>query len=273
MGLEYKDGMLDVSFTLMLSRAAMVCGGILSGVVLASELPESYLNSLGMKMIRVDKGEIGELETRKDGEFKSIVIAEAFALAEMETTIGQWRSLIKLAPPDAGDMEHSGKAPELPVGGVSYEAAEEFCRKLTERERQSGALPAGYVYQLPTEEMWEYACRAGSKGDFSLPVERIANHFWVGKDDAEVMTARQLEPNPWGFRHMHGNLLEWCRPGADKIGKLEPFLDQGLSHPQRGGCLRFNAEGCRSGARRFGPPAAGQPMHGFRIALVKAPVE
>jgi len=168
--------------------------------------------------------------------------------------------------------DKSERASELPVGGVSYEAAEEFCRKLTERERLSGMLPAGYVYQLPTEEMWEYACRAGTKGDFPLPVERIANHFWVNKDDAELMTAKDLEPNPWGFRHMGGNLLEWCRPGADRIGKPGDPPQGVISYPLRGGCVTFHAEGCRSGGRHF-LPSEDHQKYSFRVALVKEAAE
>lgn len=238
----------------------------------ASDLPASYVNSAGMKMIRVEKGEIRDLETRKEGEFKEIMIKEDYALAEMETTVGQWLPLMKEAPKFPDGRQFAGKEPELPVGGVSYTEAEEFCRKLTERERLSGMLPAGYVYQLPTEEMWEYAARAGTKGDFPLPVKQIANHYWPEKDDADLMTAKQLEPNPWGFRHMHGNLLEWCRPGADSIGKHDDSPQKQLVYPQRGGSVRFVADGCRSGYRGFRTDGR-HPIYCFRVALVKEGAE
>ena len=241
-------------------------------VAAAIGLPETFANSAGIKMIRVEKGEIKGLETHKEGEFKEILIAETYALAEMETTLGQWLPLMKENPDKIGQTDDPVRASELPVGGVSYETAEEFCRKLTERERLSGMLPTGYVYRLPTEEMWEYACRAGTKGDFSLPVKRIANHFWVNKDHAKLMTAKELEPNPWGFRHMHGNLLEWCRPGADRIGIQEDSTQQDLAYPQRGGAVRFQAEGCRSGVRSF-RPSEGHSIYSFRVALVKQSAE
>jgi len=48
-------------------------------------------------MIRVQKGEIRDLETREEGEFKEIVITEDYALAEMETTVANW------LPPDEGE--------------------------------------------------------------------------------------------------------------------------------------------------------------------------
>ncbi len=55
----------------------------------------------------------------------------------------------------------------LPVSRVSWNEAMEFCWKLTKRERSAGRLPAGYVYTLPTEAEWEYACRAGTMGDYA----------------------------------------------------------------------------------------------------------
>ena len=252
-----------------LTAVILNCLVAFQGLASAEELPGEFVNSAGIRMIRVEKGEIRELETIKEGEFKEIVITEPYALAAMETTIEQWLVLVKENPDNRDGSNRVRKKPGHPVGGVEFEEAEAYCRKLTELERQKGTLPDGYVYKLPTEEMWEYACRAGTKGGFSLPVETIANHYWPGKDNADIKTEKDLKPNPWGFHHMNGNLEEWCRPGADKIGKLETFLDRGLQYPQRGGCVRSVAESCRSGDRRFGAPDPGQPMYGFRVALVK----
>jgi len=53
-----------------------------------------------------------------------------------------------------------------PVEFVSWHEAMNYCGLLTERERMAGRLPAGWVYRLPTEAEWEYACRAGTTSAF-----------------------------------------------------------------------------------------------------------
>src|SRR5260370_29988562 len=48
---------------------------------------------------------------------------------------------------------------QLPVDSVSWNDVKEFIDKLNERERDRNA---GWLYRLPKEKEWEYACRGGA---------------------------------------------------------------------------------------------------------------
>ncbi|MDR1817032.1 MAG: formylglycine-generating enzyme family protein, partial [Puniceicoccales bacterium] len=96
----------------------------------------------------------------------------------------------------------------FPMNWVSHDNAVAFCKKLTEQERAAGRLPSGYEYGLPTEAQWEYACRAGTTGDYAGNLEAMA---WYGKNSGGGTHAvAQKQPNAWGFHDMHGNVWEWC---------------------------------------------------------------
>jgi formylglycine-generating enzyme required for sulfatase activity len=63
-------------------------------------------------------------------------------------------------------------------------------------------------YRLPTEAEWEYACRAGSTGDFAeSDVHEISwNNSNAGNNTHDVGTKL---PNKFGVYDMHGNVSEW----------------------------------------------------------------
>ena len=109
----------------------------------------------------------------------------------------------------------------LPVENVSWDDAVAFCRELTKKDHAAGLLPEEWQYTLPSEQQWEYACRAGTTTATAFGntlSSRQAN--FDGRHPLDISSPgpyleRTCEvgsygANPWGLNDMHGNVWEWC---------------------------------------------------------------
>ena len=72
-------------------------------------------------------------------------------------------------------------------------------------------VPEANGYRLPTEEEWEYACRAGTATDFSFGTDDslLQRYGVVLKSKMEIPGSKL--PNVWGIFDVHGNAYEWCQ--------------------------------------------------------------
>lgn len=110
------------------------------------------------------------------------------------------------------------KGPDLPANPNWY-VANDFCKRLTARDRGLNRISSTQEYRLPTEAEWEYACRAGSKGARYLvdglgvdeSVDQIA--WYVDNAGGSPHPVKQKKPNQWGLYDMLGNVAEWCSDG------------------------------------------------------------
>lgn len=138
-----------------------------------------------------------KIEAGKDLKGNSV---EAFEIGETAITQSQWCSVTGSLPQAYLDIGGEFD-PQKPVTHVSYHDAEKFCKKLSEQ--------TGENYRLPTGQEWEFACRAGTTGDFSCPEEDLED-FAVFNQESIADVATKL-PNNNGLYDMHGNVWEWTQ--------------------------------------------------------------
>lgn len=198
-----------------------------------------------------------------EGPQTHVTVTRGFWLGRTEVTQAQWRSVMGTNPSRFhGDT--------LPVEQASWNEAAEFCRRITERERAGGRLPAGYVYALPTEAQWEYAAKAGAGGAFTGKVDGLAWHDQNSGPTTHPVATK--EPNALGLHDMLGNVWEWCAdwyapyPGGAATDYAGP--PHGTAKASRGGSWWAGPRGARPANRYRDMPQNGNDDLGFRLALV-----
>jgi len=163
-----------------------------------------------------------------------------------------------------------------PVEQVYWFSAVAYCAQLTQNEQQAGHLPPGWVYRLPTEAEWEFACRAGTTTRFSYGDDpgytELVTYAWYAKNGASTTHAvGQKPPNPGSLYDMHGDVFEWCQ---DWYGEYPtgPVVDpqgpsSGSARVFRGGSWDVAGQFCRSAGRYSSDPATRSVDIGFRVVL------
>src|SRR5690606_32494470 len=107
-----------------------------------------------------------------------------------------------------------------------------------------------------TEAQWEYACRAGTTGDYAGNLEAMA--WYDTNSGSTTHSVAQKRANAWGLHDMHGNVWEWCAdfyrnyPGGSVRDYTGPT--SGSDRIFRGGGWRLSASGCRSANRIWDEP-------------------
>jgi formylglycine-generating enzyme required for sulfatase activity len=150
-------------------------------------------------------------------------IDHTFYIGKFEVTQEQWQRVIGSNPSVFNDKGVADAA-HHPVESVSWVDIQTFISKINEMEGDK-------KYRLPTEFEWEYAARAGSKGD--IPWSEIQLAAVLGTTSTQVVG--QKKPNSLGLYDMLGNVWEW----VDDLYNGKIFADpqppaQGNEHVLKG---------------------------------------
>ena len=134
---------------------------------------------------------------------KREVHVDAFEIGETPITQAQWRYVATNLPRVEIDLPENPShftGDDLPVESVNWYQAMEFCNRLS--------TATGKTYTLPTEEQWEYACRAGTDTDYPWGDE--FDNSKANCDSNSTSRVGSFPSNPWGLKDMNGNVYEWC---------------------------------------------------------------
>jgi serine/threonine protein kinase/formylglycine-generating enzyme required for sulfatase activity len=244
--------------------------------VVDAKLPATFTNSVGMEFVLVPKGKswLGGGGGRVGDQ--EVEIQQDFYLGKYEVTQGEWELILGKNP---SYFSRTGAGKEVvkdipdadlkrfPVETVSWKDCQDFIYRLKGKLKESG-----WVYRLPKEIEWEYACRGGPMADrFDS-----AFHFYLDKPRNELLPDQAIfgkwpngrtckvgsyKPNRLGLFDMHGNVFEWCEDavvGGD--GEAYRVL--------RGGSWDPPPERCQAVHRYLLKEFLGGLSRGLRLARV-----
>ena len=207
--------------------------------------PSKFVNSLGMKMVRIPPGKylMGysrvslpktltlDLPYRSKGDYDErpyhyVTIERSFYASEHEVTNSVFEQIDPSHARYRGAMNFSRDDDEAVIF-VSWHDAVSFCDELAKRENRK--------YRLPTEAEWEYAARANTVTYFNTgddvpkSYQKCQKNSWYPGEPEECplpkLTVGQTPANGFGLKDTVGNVEEWT---ADWYGWYD---DNNVTNP------------------------------------------
>ena len=253
--------------------------------ITVSGYQEQLAEDVAITMIQIPAGEFqmgsSELEAdRRSNEGpKHLVKLGSFFMGQTAVTQAQWQVVAGWPKHqlELKDKPSHFQGANRPVEQVSWQEAEEFCRRLSVR--------TGRDYTLPSEAQWEYACRAGTTTPFSFGetlIPDLANYdgnYTYASGPMGVYRQKTTEvgsfpANGWGLHDMHGNVWEWCLDSWHGTYKGAPpdgsawTTDGGANRLLRGGSWVIDPAACRSAYRGDFHPDNRFDLIGFRVCCL-----
>lgn len=262
-----------------------------------------------MNFVRIPAGSFVMGSNRGHSDYSPAhkqVVKKGFWMGEIEVSNEQFRTIfpehdsrfIRQLWKDHVHEGYPANNPEQPAIRVSWEEAMAFCKKLSEK--------TGKTVTLPTEVQWEWACRAGSDGEFwygSLNTdfgkfENLADKHlnqmavrgvnpmpmretdpWYkyytyqpkenGVDDGNMLMVKGggYQANAWGLYDMQGNVAEWTSSDYLPYPYNEKTQGMGTEKVVRGGSWNDHPKASTTYYRRSYLPWQKVYNVGFRVII------
>jgi sulfatase modifying factor 1 len=211
-------------------------------------------NSVGAKMILIPPGEflMGSTDEQVEAALKvaeevktqprtlerihsaerpqhRVVISKPFLVGATEVTIGQFKKFAMAmdyqTAAEKEELEFTFLSPGYPVtdhspaAAITWHEALAYCNWLSEQEK--------FLYRLPTEAEWEYACRSGTITQYSFGDDHaeLGQYGWYSRNaGGQSRPVGTKLPNAFGLFDMQGNVREWCHDfWRERSYKIEPL--------------------------------------------------
>jgi formylglycine-generating enzyme required for sulfatase activity len=127
------------------------------------------------------------------------VSVKSFSIGKFEITQEQWYSVM-------GTMPSKFKGRTLPVEQISWNDAQEFVKKLSEK--------TGKLYRLPSEAEWEFAARSGSQTTyfFGNAPSAVLSFAWNKSNSSNTTRpVGEKYSNLHSLYDVYGNVWEWTQ--------------------------------------------------------------
>lgn len=206
----------------------------------------TFSNEHGGSFVLIEPGENGD-----------IVIENPFFIGARPVTQVEWVAVMGNNP---SKFQEGWSAGLRPVERVSWLDCQQFISKLNQNETNLRLGLAG-IWRLPTEEEWEFSCRAGTNtrwyhSDKGTDLDEVAWHG--GNSGATTREVGQKKENAWGLFDCHGNVSEWTE------------TEVGNKRVTKGGSWLMESESTTASAR--GVSKMDKISDGIGLRLVWAPI-
>lgn len=258
--------------------------------ILALRLKSERINPKdGQKYIWISPGKFaigcsqGDMECfENEHPAHEVKITKGFWMAQTPVTVGAWKRVTKLMPPEAmledRPLNPNWSDIRLPIVNVTWDMAKAYCEVVATR--------------LPTEAEWEYAARAGTTVARYGYLDEIA--WYVGNSGNQRLEATELpdndmkgyvkglnqngnglravatkRPNAWNLYDMLGNVWQWTADWYAEHYVESDYQDphgpsSGRLRVQRGGAWGVRSRFVRLSVRSAFEPGYRAPVTGFR---------